>query len=100
MAIVFWVIHRITAVVEVVVIGVVHRVVMWRHWSARTVTHWWWHWRAVAVVVEAEFCRTCVVSYAWRKHRHIEDFGAWTVPLESQRREVFESGEGIEFVAK
>ena len=95
-----WVIHRITAVVEVVVIGVVHRIVMRRHRSAWTITHWRWHWRTVTIVVEVVWSWTRVISWAWRNYRHIEDLGARTVPLECQRFKVLESSERVEFVTK
>lgn len=88
---------RITAVVVVVAVGVVHRIHRGRH--ARTVAGRR-HRRTEAVVVVAVGARTVVVADARRRRDDNPALGARTVPVEVEGLEVLEGGEAVELIAQ
>lgn len=96
------VVGRVTSVVVVVCVGVVHRVERVHAVEvARRIATWRRRQdRIVAVVVVAVRVRTVVVARARSHVDHHPRLVAITVPAEAHRLEVLEGGEAVEFIAE
>ena len=91
-SVVFRMTYRITSIMIVVVICVMH----WIQSIVRVIVHW----RTISVIVEAELRRAMIVSDTTWHNCYIVSLYTRSVPTEIHRFKVLKSGERVELIAQ